>query len=412
MSTLTRNDGTEFVMQAYRELLRGNKKTLICQRARLLAEQHGQFVRLLKKSYGEYEAVFSREAGYLLGESIKQYFGQIQNLIFCEALPNSSDALLVVVRSGNVYLDTMVASKNIRSELMPLLTDQKTYQVIISGSVPLKQQPANDAFCLPTESVQSFELLDAPLLPRLPLVRGLQLLPLPLALKAEHLTNQNISITIVLLAAVLIFGIGYWIFSPSKITSIQPQTKSLANIYQAYDAALMTPSPGKQLQELYNLVLTTYSLPGWQAIKITFSDNKYQITVTSLGGDFEALTTWAAFHDFNFQLTPNAAVLTTASHLLVRPRPNDIYSAQPVLTTLIDQLDDVLHEKNISLNQTIAHGNVTEMPFVIHLTDSSPQTLLLVGNRLHDLPISITHIELNLKPGIINGTINLSAWGK
>lgn len=411
MSTLTRNDGTEFVMQAYRELLRGNKKTLLCQRVRLLAEQHGQFVRLFKKSYNEYEAVFSRDAGYLLGESVKQYFGQIQNLIFCEALPNSSDVLLVVVRGCNVYLDTMIASKNIRTELMPLLTDEKAYQVIVSGSVPLKQQPANDAFCLPAESVYSFELLDAPLLPRLPLVRGLQLLPLPLALKAEHLTNQRISIGLVLLATFLIVGIGYWVLIPSKITPIHPMVKPSANLYLTYDAALMTPAPNKQLHELYNLISILYSLPGWQAVKIDFHDHQYQITVTSFGGDFAALTTWATQQGFHFQLTPTAALLLTSSQLPPRAQPQAIYSVQPVLTAIIDQLDDALHEKNISLTEPVIHGNITEMPFGINLTNSSPQTLLLIGSRLHDLPISMTHIELNLKPGMINGTINLSAWG-
>src|SRR3990167_5154520 len=262
MSTLTRNDGTEFVMQAYRELVTAEKKNLISQRVRMLAEQHGQFVRLFKKSYGEYEVVFSREAGYLLGESVKQYFGQAQNLIFCEALPNTPDVLLVVVRGGSVYLDAIVAPKNIRTELMPLLTEEQAYQVIISGLVPLKQKPANNVFSLPPELVHSFEMLDAPLFPRLPLIRHLHLLSLPLALKAERLNGQPISMAIIFLTAIIILGIAYWIFSPKKTMPINPTPTSTTDLYQVYNQALMTPAPHQQLFELSQLVQILYSLPG------------------------------------------------------------------------------------------------------------------------------------------------------
>lgn len=419
MSTLKRDDGAEFVMQAYRELVSADKKTVVGQRVRLLAEQHGQFVRLFKKNYSEYEAAFSREPGYLLGESIKHYFGHIENLIFCEALPNSNDVLLVVIRSNNVYLDTMIASKNIRAELTPLLTELQTYQVIISGAVPIQQKEplktkaANEIFYLPSDSVHSFESLDAPLFPRLPLVRSLQLLPLPLALKAERLTNhQTLSLTLIFLGAALLLGLGFWVLTPTKTIPPQPITSSADALYQPYITALTTPSPTGQLEEVYNLITRLYGLPGWQAVRINFSAGQYRITVTSLGADFAALTDWAQHYQFGFQLTSNAALLTLTSSKPPRPRPQDIYPAQLIVTTLIDQLDNALHEKNITLSQSTIHGNITEMPLTINLTDASPQTLLLISAQLRQLPLSLTSMELNLKPGIINGTINISAWGK
>lgn len=413
MSTLTQSDGTEFVMQAYREQLIAKKKSLISQRVRLLAEQHGQFVRLLKKRHDEYEAIFSRESGFLLGETIKYYFGQVQNLIFCEALPNSSDVLLVVIRGGNVHLDATIPSKNIRSELMPLLTAQQTYQVVISGTVPLTQKSHENGFVLPAECVHSFEALNAPLFPRLPAIRGLQLLTLPAALKAERLNNQNMPLLAMILAGCCVLGLAYWSFSPKEKTiAIPSMTTEAADTFQVYNQALMTPSPRKQLAELRQLIQQLYGLPGWEALKITFKNHQYQVTVHSLGGDLEILNQWAATQGFNFQLAPNAAQLILSSHTLARVRPENIYNAALVLTALIDQLDEALGGKHITLEESKNHGNITEIPFSINLSNASPQTLILVGDTLLHLPVSINHIELTLQLGTVSGVINLSVWGK
>ena len=110
MSTLVRSDGTQFVMQAYRELLSAKKKSQIIQEIRFLAEQQGQ-----------YEAVFSTEPGYWLGESIWHYFNQPKNLIYCEALPDSAQVLTVVIQQGSVYIDSQMLASSLQLELLPLM---------------------------------------------------------------------------------------------------------------------------------------------------------------------------------------------------------------------------------------------------------------------------------------------------
>ena len=76
MTLLTRGDGTPFVIQAYRELLITHKRSMLLQEIRMLAEQQGQYLRLSKNKDQNIEAVFNNEPGYLLAESIWQYFGE------------------------------------------------------------------------------------------------------------------------------------------------------------------------------------------------------------------------------------------------------------------------------------------------------------------------------------------------
>ena len=74
MSLLNRPDGIQFVVQPYRERIAIGKRSVMVQRIRLLSEQHGQYVLISPLTKDAVEAVFSKESGYLLGESVWTYF--------------------------------------------------------------------------------------------------------------------------------------------------------------------------------------------------------------------------------------------------------------------------------------------------------------------------------------------------
>lgn len=407
MSILTREDGVQFVMQAYRELLTYKKKSVVSQRVRSIAEQQGQFVRILKKEAGQYEAVFSRDSGYLLGESVKHYFNEAQNLIFCESLSHGTDILVVVVRAGSVYLDALVPVKNLSYELTPLLTKEQTYQVVISGNVPLKENGLN----LPAELFSSFETLDEPLFSRLPTLKNLQLLPLPLALKAEHLTRQPIPIVLFIILVLLLIT-GVWSFFPKQSAQEQPKIAQIqTNPYNAFYQALSTPAPDKQLTELASTITKLYTLPGWTATKVSFNGVQYQIAVLSDGGTLRGLNTWAKENQFDYHLTSKEAELTIKSTLHARRKPHAIYPSKPIINLLVDQLDILLQGKHIVLTKISQHGKAQETMMTIMLKGVAPQLLVMIGQELKGLPLAINDIHFTVTPGALNGTINLSVWG-
>lgn len=409
MSILTRPDGIQFVTQVYREIVRG-KKSLIAQRVKLLAEQHGRFVRLFKKDNTLYEVSFSNTPGYLLGETIKHYFAKIQNLIFCESLHNK-EILLVIIREGSVYIDNVMSEKTVFQELIPLLSDPRRYDIIVSGNVPIKKNSDEDkVFVPPSELIKSFKVLKDPLFPILPTNRMFQLLPLPLALKEERLQFQSLNPLILITVICLIFGTILIIYSNKTHTpeTIQPETDH----YRSYQQALMTAAPETELTELNRIIEVFYTLSGWRISSINFQNQAYEIYLTSSGGNLKELIDWARQKSYFFQLTTNAALLKISSHSALRSKPRNIYFVQNVLSYLIDQFDSILIGKKIHIDNFLQHDKITEVQLSLELENLSPSILPLIGKILTDLPITITKIGLNLTSGGINGTIQFSVWGE
>ena len=413
MSTLVRSDGTQFVMQAYRELLSAKKRSQMVQEIRLLAEQQGQYVRLFNRGQGQYEAIFSTDPGYLLGESIWHYFNEADNLIYCEALPDSAQILVVVVRSGAVYIDSQILASNLQSELLPLMTGDLQYRIITSGNVPLRKAESFGTFRFPRDLLASFEILDEPLFPRLPALMSLQLQPLPLALKSEHLNLGLSTPTTLVLVMALIFG-GWWLFTPQ--TDVTPlhgaSLKKLSDPYFAYFQALSSPAPDQQLLEIRHKMNELYLLPGWRATQLSLQHQSYQIHLIPDGGEMRFLSQWANQRHYRFHLTQRHIELTANSALEARANPRLLYSSEQVVTRFVDQMNRLLHHPSVSLGASSRQGDVNEMKLTIHLDGASPDLLDLVSRQLKGLPMQLTSATINLHSGLMSGTIQLSVWGR
>lgn len=413
MSTLVRSDGTQFVMQAYRELLSATKKSQIVQEVRLLAEQQGQYVRLFKKAQNQYEAIFSTDPGCLLGESIWHYFGELENLIYCEALPDSAQILVVVVRSGSVYIDAQLLGSSLQSELLPLMTGDLKYRIITAGNVPLRKAESFGTFRFPKNLIESFETLDELLFHRLPSLKSLQLQPLPLALKSEHL-NLGLSTPVIILITIAFFLGGWWLFTPKQVNVPLHQSilRKFSNPYMAFYRALAKPAADKQLVEIGDAVNTLYTLPGWTATKLHFSGKDYRIQVIPDGGDMSLVIRWAKEHHYKFHLSSQGVELTYRSQIPSRSKPKTVYSNEQVVTQLVDQLDKLLHHQSVSLGASQRRGNVQETQLTVRLESVSPELLDLVSRELTNLPLELMSVDINLHSGLMSGTIQLSVWGR
>jgi hypothetical protein len=410
MSTLTRKDGVQFVIQAYRELLTHTKKVVLAQHIRTLAEQQGQFVRLFKNDTNQYEAVLSKEGGYLLGESVKHYFYQAKNLIFCETLENSHKLLLVIIKKGNVFLDTLITPNELRNELTPFFTDNEPFQIYTSGDVPI------EAFEFPENLILSFEEIDEPLLQRLPTLPSLQLLPLQSALKNEGL-HRKIYISPALISAiavpVLIVGLIITFHSSDKPMSLSKHVRIIDNPYKVFNNALMTASPIDQISGLTQQINIILNIPGWNVHHIIFSNGHLRAKLQKKGGDLQSLEQWSIDNNYRLILDNNSGELVTTLFLQSRERPKHTYISQKCVEVIID------HFNHLFPNGTTHIGKISKIDssakrtqLTLSAQDASPTGLLLLGNALNTLPISIDSIDLKLTKNSINSTIHLSVWGK
>ena len=214
-SIIREQDQVHFIIGAYREVVPVTRRRLLRYEMETLAEQQGHYLQIFSRPNQQLEIVSAKESGYLLGETVWQYLGEPEQMIFCEQLADSGEVLLVIVCNNNVFLDAKLPASQVKAEILPLLAGDVRYSIYVWGDVPLQQQQKAGGFVLPADKVQSFEQLDQALLPRLPALSIFQLLPLPLALKSPLLGRGFPIWQTVILAFVLVIG-AWWLWSPHK----------------------------------------------------------------------------------------------------------------------------------------------------------------------------------------------------
>src|SRR5579862_3627590 len=158
MPYITREDGERFIIPTYRDVLSAKKPSLLKKEILLLAANYGEYITLQKKGNFQYEVAFSPEAGNLLGETVWHFFKRPRDLIYCEEIPNTTDVILVIVKSGSVYLDGSFPADSVPEELIVFQTQQNNFEIYTYGDVPISETAEPGKFAFDTTSVKSFKV--------------------------------------------------------------------------------------------------------------------------------------------------------------------------------------------------------------------------------------------------------------
>ena len=300
MATITRSDGLQFVVQAYRELLPMASRALLIKAIRTLAEQQGNYLYLTRKFNGEIEAVIAKESGYLLGESIWHFFDNSENLIYVEALPENNQLLLIVIRDSSVYIDAKIEAKNLQEELIPLMAGEDPYMIRVFGDITLK---------FPDQLTSSFEKLSKSVFNQLTANPELSLRPVAFALKSPALGKNHVP---VLITGILIVGLfaGYSLFHSGRPALVTvPHLAPAPNPYAEYERALTTSEPSDQLAHFVDVIKDLYFIPGWRVTGLKMEGGEYQIALESEGGNLESLLDWSKKKHFILSITGQQVLL-------------------------------------------------------------------------------------------------------
>ena len=413
MPIVTRSDDKQFVMQAYRETLVVKKKNLLKQEVKYLSESQGQFVRIYPKG-DQLEAVFSREPGYLLGESIWNHFQQPQDLIYCEEQPESNSILLVVVKNYSVYLDTIVPAHTLRSELLPLLTGKHHYHIYVYGSVPIADRIPSDEkqFVFPEEYIAKYVRLEEAVFADIDPEDEYKLLPLNLALKSSQLVSYTTAFAS-FIALIFVGLLAWWFVLPSAndTVSTMPFAKKTKDPYADFHHAMSTPDPHRQLVELAAALDSTFNLPGWKVQQVNFDGRQFKLQLVMDGGNYNELSRFAMQNHFEYEITTAGAELRQASHAPVRKTKKTIMQTKQILALMMDQLDQLLTSKAVKYENSYSHSGSKEARISIQFKDLSPEMLSMIGEEFDDLPVKLSAVNAEMKQGVLKGSIQLSVWG-
>ena len=404
MPTLKRQDNIQFAIHPYRELITAKKKpSLIKSEIRLLAKNHGQFVRLFQLNQNQIEGVFSTDPGYLLGETIWEYFHHSSDLIYCEVLPDKQHAILVIIRDNSVYLDSKISLDAIKDELSSLLASRNQYEIYTYGDVSLG---------LDSSHIKRFLTMDEPLLEKLPLNDKLQLQPLELAISSLKL-NQVQTLIWISVAVVILMITLWWLMQPTEPLTrpIQAQTEPVSDLYASYHAALNGPTASEWITAIMEAYNETYSIPGWLPNKVQLIHQHIEIDVQPNGGTASLLTEWAKAHQSTFQYTQQGATLKFNPPFDKEIHKPNLLPAQQLLTILMDRINLILANPSVHLNSTQKENDLTATKVTVNFSDLAPTALSLISRGLYQLSVQITDFSATTQDGLLSGTIQLTLYG-
>lgn len=411
MPYITREDGERFVIPSYRDVLSAKKDALLKREITLLSSTHGEYIALQRKNISQYEIAFSNEAGYLLGETVWHYFKRPQDLIYCEAIPNTSEAILIIVKSGSVYLDGSFPIESISEELLVFRTQQSHFEIYIYGDVPISEKPEGDKFALDSSSVKSFTILEKPAFPQLPLVKAFQLQLVEAVLRAQGIGVFPVKKALAAVVILLFLWIAWGYFSAEE-TVIQPiKLIGRSNPQQAYMNALTTPDPATEIRWVTGVTSSLFTIEGWYPSAITYMNGLLNASMKSTGTRTDILFAWAARNKVQVIAQSDGFHLIMQRQFLNRVPPTTIYDINKIIGQITDKISYIVPGNNLRLGKYLDSGTYKEVALGIDFSQTTVTTLDLIGQQLKYLPLTLTSIKLTYDKITLSGSFELKAYG-
>jgi len=413
MPYITREDGERFIIPSYRDVLSIKKTSLLKREILLLASSYGEYIALQKKNADQYEIAFSPDSGALLGETVWHYFKRPQDLIYCEAIPNTSEAILVIVKSGGVYLDGSFPIDSIPEELVIFQTQHNQFDIYLYGDVPISQVPAEGKFSFDARSIKSFSILDKPVFPTLPIVKAFQLQLVDVVLKAQGIGVLPVKQISVIILIISLLWMGWTYISTHKKQIMIPQVfVNVVSPYQVYMNKLASPNPATEIHQIVNDIALSFTVPGWHPDAFTYtSDKVIKASVKSLGARTNVLYNWAKQNNIKIELHSDGFYLTAALVVKDRLAPTAIYKLDDVIANLIDRLSYIIPGNPLVIGAYIDKGKYFETQLTISFDNLSPTMLNAIGQQLKTLPLILSSMNITVTNGNLSGSIVLIALG-
>lgn len=413
MPYITREDGERFIIPSYRDTLSAKKISLLKKEIVLLSTNYGEYITLQKKSSIAYEVAFSPDPGYLLGECVWHYFKRPYDLIYCEAIPNTSDAILVIVKAGSVYLDGSFPIDSIAEELVVFKTQQNNFNVYIYGNVPISQTPEDGKFSFDGNSIRSFNILEAPLFPKLPGVKAFQLQLVDTVLKSHGI---GILPTKQLIIAFVFAGILYMGYS--YITTHEKELPmaftNATNPYQGYLEQLSSPDPSREMRGVFNAMTLLFTIPGWELQSLDYtpgSPAKVRALLMSDGARIQILLDWAYRNDVTIDILPDGVYATLYIANARREPPETINPLRDVIAAMLDRMSYVIPGNNLAISAITDKKQYKTAMLTVNFNQLAPMTLATLGEYIEGLPLVLNKFTIKADNGEMSGVITFQALG-
>lgn len=411
MLTLKREDGVVFTIRNYRESLVVKRPSLLRSEVRAISKNNGEYVRLFRPVVDRIEAVFSKSQGYPLGETVWQHFDKPQNMLYCEILPNQSEAILVVVRDGSVFLDDVIPVESLVDEFTSLVTTQNEFEIFLYGDVPLAEYTTEEKFAFDHATVKSFTELERSAYFALMPDSTLKLVSPDVAISSLGIGRVSRSVAIAAFAIIAVV-IGFSIFTAVQ-ESMEPEQPKIIKVdpYKQYERALETPAPDQQLKYILLKLDHTSHIPGWLPIRASFTPTQLVIEVETNGGNLNDLHRWLKQNKVRADLNTEKNSLNFTPNVPSRGVPGAILPRDDVMVSLVDELQRSLIDGKISIDKTKTFGRYSTSRVKVQFKNVSPSMIVWMGHEFKGQPVILQNFTATIKEGLLSGTLVFTVVG-
>lgn len=411
MAYITREDGERFVVPSYRDVITAKSAGTLKKEMESLSSSYGEYATLQQKSAIQYEVAFSPDFGYLLGETVWYHFKRPLDMIYCEAIPNTTEAMLVIVKDGSVYLDGRFQVDSIPEELVIFLTQQSHFNIFIYGDVPISQIPEDGKFSFEASSVNAFTVLDAPVFETLPLLKIYQLQLVDLVLKSQGIGVFPVKKVAV---GVAIAGLLWvmWIYMTAPKTVVREIINKQVNPYQAYYDSLSTPAPDREISTFVQEMGLFLALPGWKVKQLDYTRGRMQSAVLSEGSNISTLQKWCQMNGLTLDVNSKGVIIAKSVPVTNREPPTSIYPIRQVVINVIDYVQSVYPDTKIKFGRYADMGGYLKTTMSVTINGLSPAALALLTNEFKGLPVVLNAITLkSTSDELFTGTVTFDVIG-
>lgn len=405
---IIRSDNTKFTLVEITESISSNiKRGDLVEKAKYLSQTFDCKFGSAISNGSEIKLLFSKSAGYPLGEAAKEFLGNKEKYIWTEETPDGTGFMFVAVDKGIVVKETILDESGELDSflLMNFLGDDNTVRIIHSGEIPEQL-----IVYLETNEIETvFDKRDYIILDKLQAGKAIECIDIEIAI-GQIAFKKNKGINKISIAALVVFLglVVVLVFDRSK--------ESVALVfdpYVNYRAVMRNPSATAQLSEILDRMKVSEYSNRWNFSKCDVNSGPLVCelipTLGSNTGDLERLLSGTS--NAKYYLVGEIAHLVIPLSPSASRRPDLMVNMTEVLNTLYDRLNSDVEPDELKILESVNNNSWGTQNISIVKRDTGLYTIGLIAKATNGLPVNFVKTSITKKDFLYSIDVELQVVG-
>ena len=414
-----RSDGVTFVHSCTRRVHQGLSANKISRELHENEDFEGKNAIIYLTEDKQVTSLVTHETGFALGESVLQHLQntanitQFSNIVFCEAIGDSSrEALLVIIVEGRVVFDGLVVNEKISELAINILEfNQEEFNLVVYGDVPIGSEgenrwDANSALNLEKNKIISFFEADCSILEEIIPDERFSFVDIDDALIRANIPSSTAKMTAVIAASLVALCLMFWPEEPVKEISLAPQ---IIDNYKGYRKGLVSPYPDQEFMAAMSELDAVRYLDGIYINKAVYSNGT--LTIIFVLSEEVASDTLSFLDDSGWITSVTTSAIEARKNIPVtlRPEPESIYDSKYVIAGIVDDATYGGQLIEVGPPQATSFYRMNTLKIEYASNGAADKYMgLILKNR----PLVFENFNIEFGEDVVTNTVTVTVYGK